>query len=242
MATISRTIAEFARELDAGSGGVANTEFSLLDGVTATTAELNKLAGVTASTAELNALDVSTASGASATTFLRGDATWVAAGSTDAGDLDTGTLLTARLPAKTIIDYSTQVLATSDTSSGTGWNDSGLNASITVASTSDRIFALATGGVQAYANDATTEPITLISLYDVTASTRLMENRCIAFAGSATEWHTSNFACSILITPSQTGTYTIRVDHKALSGSISYVRGTNEQSNASMLTLFYIKG
>jgi len=91
MATISRTIAEFARELDAGSGGVANTEFSLLD-------------GVTASTAELNALDVSVASGASATTFLRGDATWATAGSTSATDLTSGTLANARLASGHITD------------------------------------------------------------------------------------------------------------------------------------------
>ena len=52
---------------DMANQGVDTTEFGVLDGVTATTAELN-------------ALDVSTASGASTSTFLRGDATWVAAG------------------------------------------------------------------------------------------------------------------------------------------------------------------
>jgi len=104
MATISRTIAEFARELDAGSGGVSTTELNKLDGVTATTAELNKLDGVTATTAELNALDVSVASGASATTFLRGDATWQTAGSTSATDLTSGTLANARLASGHITD------------------------------------------------------------------------------------------------------------------------------------------
>ena len=64
---------------------------------------LAELASVTATVAELNALDVSEASGADATTFLRGDATWAAAGSTDAGDLDTGTLLAARLPAGSVV-------------------------------------------------------------------------------------------------------------------------------------------
>jgi hypothetical protein len=38
---------------------------------------------------------------ASSTTFLRGDGTWSAAGSTDAGDLVTGTLSAARLPLAT---------------------------------------------------------------------------------------------------------------------------------------------
>jgi hypothetical protein len=38
---------------------------------------------------------------ASATTFLRGDGAWAAAGSTDAGDLVTGTLAAARLPLAT---------------------------------------------------------------------------------------------------------------------------------------------
>ena len=103
MATKSRTIAEFVRELDAGSGGVSTTEFNKLDGVTATTVELNKLAGATVSTVQLNALDVSTASGASDTTFLRGDATWQTAGSTSASDLDSGTLAVARFPTGAVI-------------------------------------------------------------------------------------------------------------------------------------------
>jgi hypothetical protein len=37
---------------------------------------------------------------ASASTFLRGDGSWAAAGSTNANDLTTGTLAFARLPAR----------------------------------------------------------------------------------------------------------------------------------------------
>ena len=51
-------------------------DFASLANQGVSAAEFGKLDGVTATTAELNALDVSEASGADATTFLRGDATW----------------------------------------------------------------------------------------------------------------------------------------------------------------------
>ena len=78
-------------------------ELNTMDGILASTAELNILDGCTTTFTELNYLDLSTAPNADNTTFLRGDATWQAAGSTDAGALDTGTLLAARLPAGVVI-------------------------------------------------------------------------------------------------------------------------------------------
>ena len=47
--------------IDTLLGGVTNAQFSVLNGLTATTAELNILDGVTATTAELNILDGVTA-------------------------------------------------------------------------------------------------------------------------------------------------------------------------------------
>jgi len=57
--------------------------------------------GVTA--AEFDFLDTTSGTPGSGT-FLRGDKTWVAAGSTSASDLDSGTLADARFPAGAIIN------------------------------------------------------------------------------------------------------------------------------------------
>jgi len=62
----------------------------------------SSLASQEVTAAEFDVLDVTTGT-AGATTFLRGDKQWAAAGSTDAGDLDTGTLPNARLADPVVI-------------------------------------------------------------------------------------------------------------------------------------------
>ena len=113
-----------------------------------------KLGGtlVTATAAELNYLD--TTSGIPGVgTFLRGDKTWQAAGSTSASDLDSGTLAVARMAAGTIVKshantYTTATTITS-TTHGTG-TATGLTIVFQPISDSNKLFIQV--GLAFYAN------------------------------------------------------------------------------------------
>jgi len=89
-------------------GGVTSTaaELNALDGITSDVTDLNYAktlydTGVTA--AEFDFLDTTSGTPGSGT-FLRGDKTWVAAGSTSASDLDSGTLATDRMADGTLVN------------------------------------------------------------------------------------------------------------------------------------------
>ena len=77
--------------------------------------------------------DLSATGTASSSTFLRGDNTWVAAGSTSATDLTSGTLPLARLPAGTILQVvsATKLDTWTYTGSTTFQDVTGLTAAIT---------------------------------------------------------------------------------------------------------------
>jgi len=95
--------------------------------------------GVTA--AEFDFLDTTSGTPGSGT-FLRGDKTWVAAGSTSASDLDSGTLAVARMAAGTIIQIVSGTRASEKTTSNTVFEQihADLEPSITPSSASHKIF------------------------------------------------------------------------------------------------------
>jgi len=89
--------------------------------------------GVTA--AEFDFLDTTSGTPGSGT-FLRGDKTWVAAGSTSASALDSGTLAVTRMAAGTVIKSSFDSTATATTITSTT-KGSGTSTTLTVAHTAN---------------------------------------------------------------------------------------------------------
>ena len=87
-------------DLDALLAGVTAVEFSILDGLTATTAELNILDGVTATTAELNYNDITTIGTSEASKVVTADANGVV--TFDAGVVEDDTTITSSAGTATI--------------------------------------------------------------------------------------------------------------------------------------------
>ena len=81
---------------------------------------------------------------ASATTYLRGDNSWQTAGSTDASDLDAGTLSTARMSAGTVIQQVSSLYEPSSdiTTTSTTFVASSLYVTITPLFASSDIFMM----------------------------------------------------------------------------------------------------
>jgi len=147
----------------------------------------------------------------------------------------------AAFPAGHIINVQSFVITGTTVDNTTTTYATVLTGTITPAS-GNKILAVCSGIARVYGNDATTEPIHNIQLYDSTNSVVLRMTWRKDSMGSAA-WSDDSFMIQYLWTPASSGEQTIVLRHMGTGGGSYLIWGQNGANNiGAVLTLYEVQG
>jgi hypothetical protein len=205
-----------------------NTEIAANTAKVTNATHTGDVTGATALTIAVDAVDIAMLSAtgtADATTFLRGDNSWVVPG------------------GGKVLQAVTATYATNTVMSTTSYVTSGLSCSITPASTDNKILIFTSGMCRVYAASAASGRWVQVRLYRVTDTTQIIEqttHNADTESGTSQGWTWVQNFCT-LDSPSTTSAVEYRIDGKVSNATYHRLVFQNEGST-STLTLLEIEG